>query len=505
MANFEKFTRSDLGLFAHCERKKDEYGNYVTFGNERIDPERTHLNYNLCTDTREQKDILEARLSDPNVKCMNRADVIIYGSWCVTLPTHAPVYDDNGNIIYEENEVHHKDGTVEVKQSPKQQEVYYTDEETKDFFRLCYEFLSERYGTENVISSYVHMDETTPHMHFLFIPVVDDKKWNEKHPDKPPRKKVCAKELMDQTEMSMFHRVFQEYLDEHAGKNRYPVLNGTTVGGNRTIAEMKAESAIEEAILTSQQAQLAKESAEELVKEVDQKIQDKQTELEQVQLHLSEEKNKLKNVQDILTMYNSYIKDINTEYKNEQSKLNSVKEEIAKSQAEKLQKQAEKEQVQNEVNQAKSELTQVQTELDNYTDAKAAAEKELQEWEEKIEQKELPKLKEMENDLSDMGVTSDTYNDLSAFTASLDHPVKDSKGNSYVYVPNPDETIPLLKKIMNKVLSMIEHAKDLSKKFTEKKEQVKLSLFDTLKKKQQIVDKNKESETVKHKQKDIHL
>ena len=28
MANFEKFTRGDYGLFAHCERKKDENGQY---------------------------------------------------------------------------------------------------------------------------------------------------------------------------------------------------------------------------------------------------------------------------------------------------------------------------------------------------------------------------------------------------------------------------------------------------------------------------------------------
>ena len=81
MANFEKFTRGDYGLFTHCERKKDENGQYVTFGNQRIDPTRTHLNYNMCPEGGEQRDRLEARLSDPNVKCMNRADVVVYGSW----------------------------------------------------------------------------------------------------------------------------------------------------------------------------------------------------------------------------------------------------------------------------------------------------------------------------------------------------------------------------------------------------------------------------------------
>ena len=75
MANFEKFTRGDYGLFAHCERKKDENGNYITLGNQRIDPARTHLNYNMCPNSGEQRERLEARLSDPNVKCLNRVDV----------------------------------------------------------------------------------------------------------------------------------------------------------------------------------------------------------------------------------------------------------------------------------------------------------------------------------------------------------------------------------------------------------------------------------------------
>ena len=245
MANFEKFTRGDYGLFAHCERKKDENGQYITFGNQRIDPTRTHLNYNMCPEGGEQRDRLEARLSDPNVKCMNRADVVVYGSWCVTLPTHAPMEDEKGNIIYEEKEVHHRDGTVTTETAPKLKEITYTDEQIKQFFELSYEFLSERYGEQNVISAYVHMDETTPHMHFLFIPIVDDKKWNEKHPDKEPRVKVCAKELMNMTEMNVFHRVLQEYMDQHSQKGLFPVLNGTTIGGNRTIAELKAKSALD--------------------------------------------------------------------------------------------------------------------------------------------------------------------------------------------------------------------------------------------------------------------
>ena len=273
---------------AQCERKKYENGQYITFGNQRIDPTRTHLNYNMCPDGGEQRERLEARLSDPNVKCMNRMDVVVYGSWCVTLPTHAPMEDENGNIIYEEKEVHHRDGTVTSETAPKLKEISYTDEQIKQFFELSYKFLSERYGEQNVISAYVHMDETSPHMHFLLIPIVDDKKWNEKHPEKEPRVKVCAKELMNMTEMNVFHRVLQEYMDQHSQKGLFPVLNGTTIGGNRTIAELKAQSAMEEAIEATRNAKEIKEAADQSVVDSNEQVKRVQSEI----LNMQEAKRK---------------------------------------------------------------------------------------------------------------------------------------------------------------------------------------------------------------------
>lgn len=49
MANAQKYTRAACGhLAAHYERRKDEKGEYVKFGNQDIDPQKTHLNYNLA-------------------------------------------------------------------------------------------------------------------------------------------------------------------------------------------------------------------------------------------------------------------------------------------------------------------------------------------------------------------------------------------------------------------------------------------------------------------------
>lgn len=46
-------------------------------------------------------------------------------------------------------------------------------EETRRFFEESKAFLTDFVGTGNVISAMVHMDEKTPHMHFLHVPVIN--------------------------------------------------------------------------------------------------------------------------------------------------------------------------------------------------------------------------------------------------------------------------------------------------------------------------------------------
>ncbi|MEM1486443.1 MobV family relaxase (plasmid) [Oscillospiraceae bacterium PP1C4] len=48
-------------------------------------------------------------------------------------------------------------------------------ERTKEYFKDCFDFVKQKCGEKNVISAVVHMDETSPHMHVSFIPVVKDK------------------------------------------------------------------------------------------------------------------------------------------------------------------------------------------------------------------------------------------------------------------------------------------------------------------------------------------
>ena len=109
-------------------------------------------------------------------------------------------------------------------------------EQYDDFFLAVYDFLENRYGEENVIQAVVHDDEGgQPHLHFCFVPVVEDKKHEEGY-------KVCANDVLDRRELRNFHPDLQRYLDEHGLEDAH-VLTGVTraQGGTRTVAELKAE------------------------------------------------------------------------------------------------------------------------------------------------------------------------------------------------------------------------------------------------------------------------
>ena len=49
-------------------------------------------------------------------------------------------------------------------------------EKVKIFFKDSYDFLEDFVGKENIVYAEVHYDEDTPHMHFYFIPVVNEVK-----------------------------------------------------------------------------------------------------------------------------------------------------------------------------------------------------------------------------------------------------------------------------------------------------------------------------------------
>lgn len=203
MAHMMKHTKASCGhMFAHFDRKAEH------ISNENLDRTRTHLNYNLATHQQmDQGEFVRQRCSE--VRCQNRKDVNVMVSWVVTAPKDLP------------------------------------EAEHKAFFQASYDFLQKRYGRENVVSAYVHMDEVTPHMHFAFVPVVRTFKQDRKNPDISTEVyKVSAKECVNRYDLQSFHESLQRYVSKELG-HEVSILNEATKEGNRSIEELKRQSATE--------------------------------------------------------------------------------------------------------------------------------------------------------------------------------------------------------------------------------------------------------------------
>lgn len=194
MAHMMKHTKASCGhIFAHFDRRAEH------ISNENLDRERTHLNYNLATHQQmNQGEFVRQRCSE--VRCQNRKDINVMVSWVITAPKDLP------------------------------------EQEHRAFFKASYDFCKERYGEENVVSAYVHMDEVTPHMHFAFVPIVQDKKRGGY--------KVSAKECVNRNDLQTYHKNLEQYVSRELG-HEVGILNEATKEGNKSIEELKRQSATE--------------------------------------------------------------------------------------------------------------------------------------------------------------------------------------------------------------------------------------------------------------------
>lgn len=138
-------------------------------------------------------------------------------------------------------------------------------ENEKKFFEESYKFLEARYGEKNVISAYVHKDETTPHIHFSFVPVGYDKK-ND-------RETVSAKMVLNRADLQTFHKNLDEHMINVFGRN-IGVLNDATKTGNTSIEELKRESATQHIINAEIKAQEIMSSSKKIIAQNVSKMQD---------------------------------------------------------------------------------------------------------------------------------------------------------------------------------------------------------------------------------------
>ena len=209
-----KYNKQGLGnLLSHYERK-----NYTTkrFSNENIDKTKTHLNYNLApTHPEGLYKFIKDRVTKLNI--IKRKTAIWCCDWCLTAP-------------------------VEIQED--------TDK-CKAFFQSAYDFLEARYGKENVVSAYVHLDETSPHLHFCFIPCIQKQEcYLDMETGELMQRtieKVVAKECINRAELNSIHPDLQRHLDSTL-EFEANIVNGATKNGNKSIKELKQKKELEEQI-----------------------------------------------------------------------------------------------------------------------------------------------------------------------------------------------------------------------------------------------------------------
>lgn len=140
-----KYKRENLkGIFRHNERRNKNYSN------ENIDKEKSYLNYSLKSPQYSYEKEFDRIKEKYNLKGQIK-----------TVSNIACEY-----IITSDHDYFERIG----------------EEETKRYFETAYKFVAEykELGEQYIMSAKVHMDEQTPHMHLVFLPVVHttDKKGN---------------------------------------------------------------------------------------------------------------------------------------------------------------------------------------------------------------------------------------------------------------------------------------------------------------------------------------
>ena len=186
-------------------RQKDKSGNLIcnTSKDGHVDLSKIHLNYVLDDRFKYQMKsksantltaVIKKRVNE--VPHSTRKDLNVLSSWVVTAP-----------------------------------EELATESEHRKFFEVVYSFVQKRYGDENVINGYVHMDEMgegtgkayRPHIHIPLVAVKDNR--------------ISAKAVFTKSELRNFHKDLDNICESEFGIKNL-ILNGRTKG-KFTVAELK--------------------------------------------------------------------------------------------------------------------------------------------------------------------------------------------------------------------------------------------------------------------------
>lgn len=200
----QNYHKGNSGLLNEYNRKM--YKKMDSESKGLIDHTKTHLNYNLCPHEQyKPREITKIQEKIRGKKFAKNGN--LFGTTIITLPK-----DYEGDV--------------------------------EKFFESAYKGLKKIYNLkdEDIVSAYVHMDETTPHMHFCFIPInhLEDK-------DVVSWEKLMTKDMF-KTQHSKLSKIMEEDLGQ-----KVSILNGETLGID--VTKMTKENKI----LSMENAQLQEE------------------------------------------------------------------------------------------------------------------------------------------------------------------------------------------------------------------------------------------------------
>ncbi|RIO74180.1 MobV family relaxase, partial [Staphylococcus gallinarum] len=162
------------GIQKHVQRENNNYEN------EDIDHNKTHLNYDLVNDNKQNFNNLIEEKIEQNYTGKRK------------IRTDAVKHIDG--LITSDNEFFNNQ----------------TPEDTKQFFEHAKEFLEQEYGKDNLLYATVHMDEKTPHMHYGVVPITTDGR-------------LSAKEVVGNKKALT---EFQDRFNEHVKQQGYDLERG---------------------------------------------------------------------------------------------------------------------------------------------------------------------------------------------------------------------------------------------------------------------------------------
>lgn len=284
MAHIAKYKASAVGkLCAHYNRWQGIDNPNVS--RENIDKSRTHLNYTLGVYEKDGKRFIgkvrgsaswatvKGRIDAVNARAKaegkraTRKDAVVMADMVVTLPSNVP------------------------------------PEDAYKFFWNSYQYIADRVGRGNLMGGYVHMDETTPHMHVPFTPILDGR-FNYKKMCDRKFYQTFHKGLGDRLEQKMGYRPEVELSEETRAQRVYTsrtkdidkvrgavdraIVEPAQQEADRIVAAAREEAA---ALLNDAEARKAELVTEIADKEGD--LAELDSQLEDVKLDIEDEQDRL--------------------------------------------------------------------------------------------------------------------------------------------------------------------------------------------------------------------